>query len=73
MMGPLKPGDDKFKAMFGPGHLDQQIRNAISMCWMMLPEDKKTLDDLESQIRRVVDRALRDLREDHEQFGVKPL
>ncbi len=54
---------------FGPGHVDQSIRQAIKMCWMALPKDKRNVEEVERQIRRLVDRALKDLREDHEAFG----
>jgi anti-sigma factor ChrR (cupin superfamily) len=60
----------KMRAMFGPGQLDQSIRHAIQMCWMMLPEDRKTIDELETQLRRVLERAFKDLREDAQQFGL---
>ena len=58
------------KAMFGPGQVDQQIRQAIHMCWMMLPEDKKTVAELEVQVRRILDRAIEDLRNDASAFGI---
>jgi hypothetical protein len=58
------------RQMFGPGQLDGQIRQAIQICWMMLPEDRKTVDELEKQIRRIVDRAFQDFREDSEAFGL---
>ena len=54
---------------FGPIHVDQLIRQAIQVCWMALPEDKRNVQEVERQIRRIVDRALEDLREDHEAFG----
>jgi hypothetical protein len=47
------------KAMFGPGQVDQQIRQAIHMPWMMLPDDKKTVAELELQVRRILDRAMK--------------
>jgi hypothetical protein len=53
----------------GPGQVDQTIRQAIHFCWMSLPDDRKNVDELEKQVRRIVDRALRDFREDSEQFG----
>ena len=37
---------------------------------MALPEDKRSVDELEKQIRRIVDRAIRDLRDDREAFGL---
>ncbi len=38
----------------------------------MLPDEKKSVDAVESEIRRLVDRALKNLREDAAAFGVKP-
>jgi hypothetical protein len=61
---------DKMRQMFGPGDVDRQIRQAIQFCWMMLPDEKKTVDELEKQLRRIVDRAVRDLREDSDAFGL---
>jgi hypothetical protein len=61
---------DKMRQMFGPGQVDGQIRQAIHVCWMLLPDDKKTVDELESQFRRIVDRAIHDLREDSDAFGL---
>ena len=62
---------DKMRHVFCPGQIDQEIRQAIQMCWMMLPEDKKTVDEVEKQLRRIVDRALKDLREDVDAFGLE--
>lgn len=55
--------------MFGPGQVDQSIRQALQMCWMMLPDDKKTPEELEAAIRRIVDRAIANFRDDFETFG----
>ena len=62
-------GAQKMAAVFGPGHIDQMIRQGIHFCWMALPKDRKNIDELERQIHRIVDRALNDFREDHEQFN----
>jgi len=59
---------DQMRDMFGPSQIDQQIRQAIQFCWMGLPKDKRNVDELERQIRRLVDRAIRDLREDFDEF-----
>ena len=59
---------DKMREMFGPTQIDQQIRQAIHLCWMGLPKEKRNVDELERQIRRLVDRALRDIRDDFDQF-----
>jgi hypothetical protein len=39
---------------------------------MGLPQERRTADELEKQIRRMVDRALKDFREDRQAFGVDP-
>jgi hypothetical protein len=57
-------------AFFGPQQVDNQIRQAIQTCWMILPADRKSVDGVETEIRRIVDRALRDLREDYKSFGM---
>lgn len=60
---------EKMAEMFGPGQIDQMIRQGIQYCWMALPKDRRNAAELEKQIRRIVDRALEDFREDQEQFG----
>ena len=61
---------DKMRQFWNPSHADQSVRQALQMCWMMLPDDKRNVDELERQFRRIVDRALKDLREDDEAFGM---
>ena len=61
-------GMEKMREVFGPTQIDHQIRQAIQFCWMALPKEKRNVDELEWQIRRLVDRALRDLREDFGAF-----
>jgi hypothetical protein len=60
---------ERMAEMFGPGQVDQMIRQGLQFCWMALPKDRKNADELEKQIRRIVDRALEDFREDQEQFS----
>jgi hypothetical protein len=66
-------GDDNasegLASMFGPGHVDHAVRQAINFCWMMLPKERKTADNLESEVRRLFERALKDFREDSAAFG----
>ena len=54
---------------YGPGQINQTIWQAIHFCWLALPKERKNADELEKQVRRIVDRALRDFREDSEAFG----
>ena len=60
----------RMRAFFSPQQVDQQIRQAIQFCWMALPPDKQNVDEVQEQIRRIVDRALRDLPDDAESFGL---
>lgn len=61
-------GAEKMRDLFGPTQIDHQIRQAIQFCWIGLPKEKKNVNEVERQIRRLVDRALRDLREDFDEF-----
>ena len=44
-------------------------RQALQMCWMMLPKGRRNADELESQFRRIVELALKDMRDDGDAFG----
>jgi hypothetical protein len=57
--------------MMGPQVVDNGIRQAITMCWMMLPDDRKNVAEVEAEIRRLVDRALQNLKDDASSFGIK--
>ena len=61
---------ERIRSFFGPQQIDQQIRHAIQFCRMSLPDDRKNVGEAEKQIRRLVDRALGDLREDADAFGL---
>jgi hypothetical protein len=58
------------REMFGPGGVDQQVRAAISTCWMMLPEEKRNPQAVAAEIRRITERALSNLAEDAKVFGI---
>lgn len=61
--------NERMAEMFGPAQIDQQIREAIQFCWMGLPKERRSVSEVESQVRRIVERALHDFREDREAFG----
>ena len=63
-------GGDKpdFRKMMGPGQVSQAIASAMQQCWMMLPESKKTLDDWETEIRRIFERSVANYKEDLQRF-----
>jgi hypothetical protein len=60
---------ERMADFFGPAQIDQSIRQAVQFCWMALPKERRTPEELEKQVRRLVDRALKDFREDREAFG----
>lgn len=59
---------EKMRDYMSPSQIDHQIRQAIEFLWMVLPKEKRNVDEIERQVRRIVDRALRDLREDFDNF-----
>lgn len=73
MFEKLDPNDPdqgkRMRAFFSPEVVDRQIRQAIQFCWMALSPEKQTVEEVEQQIRRIVDRALRALRDDANSFG----
>jgi hypothetical protein len=60
---------EKMREMFGPGHLDQTVRHAIQACWMALPKERRTAEEVEKEIRRLTERALSNLKQDVAAFG----
>lgn len=60
---------DQMRSLMGPGHVDQAIRQAIQMTWLMLPEERRSTSEVERVVRQLVDRALRDFCEDGATFG----
>jgi hypothetical protein len=60
----------RMRSMMGPQAVDHTVRQAISTCWMMLPSERRTVEAVEVEIRRLVDRALKDLQEDARAFGL---
>ena len=52
-----------------PAMVDLHIRRAIPICWMLLPEERRSVSTVAAEIRRIVDRILGDLKEDNQLFG----
>lgn len=73
MIERIDPSDsestERFRRMAAP-QIDQMVRQAISTCWMILPAERQNVDEVEKEIRRIVDRALLNLREDASSFGL---
>ena len=49
---------EQMAELVGPGQADLMLRQAMQFCLMALPKDRRNADELERQIRRLVDRAL---------------
>jgi len=70
--GDEAPNDDRksMREFLGPQAVDNAVRQAISTCWMILPNEKRTVAAVEAEVRRVVERALATLRDDASAFGI---
>ena len=66
------PDDDRksMREFLGPQVVDNAVRQAISTCWMILPDGNRTVAAVEAEVRRVVERALANLRDDASVFGI---
>lgn len=62
------PPED-FRDFLSPSQVDHMIRQAIQFCWMGLPKPKQTVPEVEAQMRRLFERALKDFRDDAEAFN----
>ena len=38
---------ERMAAMFGPAQIDQQIRQAVQFCWMGLPQERRSVEEVE--------------------------
>ncbi|MCL4264395.1 MAG: hypothetical protein KJ069_14320 [Anaerolineae bacterium] len=55
--------------LLGPSIVAQAVRQAVMHCWMMLPKDQKTPENVEAQLTRLMKRAIEDMKEDATAFG----
>jgi hypothetical protein len=66
------PDSKKQMQAFYGGQVDHLIRQAAQYCWMAFPPDQQNPEAVGKHLHRMVDRALRDLREDMDAFGINP-
>lgn len=59
--------------LMGPMMVDQTLRQSIMHCLMMLPQDQRSPENVEKEMTRLLNRALKDLREDASSFGFPDL
>jgi hypothetical protein len=68
----LDPKDPESVSTFlrrtSPDAANDSIRKAIVFGWWLLPKDQRTDENLEREIRRLVDDAIREFREDKDRF-----
>jgi hypothetical protein len=50
--------------------VDKLITQLFGLCWALLPKERKTFEAFEKEIHRLVDRALRDLKDDCDSFHI---
>jgi hypothetical protein len=60
-------GESPFGSL-GPSAVDTAIRQAITFCWMSLPPEKRTVIEVKSVVRSIMERALANLDEDNQRF-----
>jgi hypothetical protein len=60
--------EEKMREFFSPAQVDLTVRQAIQMCWMMLPKKKRNPKNVEKEVRRQMDRAIRDFKKDFDTF-----
>jgi hypothetical protein len=57
------------RSLHGPQAVDQALRAAVGMCWVMLPDERRNADAVECEMRRLLDRVIANLREDAKAFA----
>lgn len=57
---------EKLKTLLGPGAIENGLRQSIQVCWMFLPAEKRSVDEVERQVRRLIDRIFKNLRDDEQ-------
>jgi hypothetical protein len=59
----------QMREMQGPFAADQQMRNALSTIWRMLPAERRDAATVGAEARELLDRCLRDLERDAKVYG----
>jgi hypothetical protein len=67
-LGSFDEMPDAMRRMLGPCTVDDMVRQAIKFCWMVAPADRKNIDYVETEIRRLTEQALNDFGEDGTDF-----
>jgi hypothetical protein len=65
----IQPGRKDADRVAASQEVDRRIREAIQTCWAILPKERQRIEEVETQIRRFVDRGLLNFSEDIKAFG----
>ncbi|MGH2609059.1 MAG: hypothetical protein ACRDHF_08215 [Tepidiformaceae bacterium] len=60
---------DHMREVMGPFGPDNSMRQAVMTVWRFLPDAERSPEAVEREARRLLERAIRDLREDTEAFA----
>jgi hypothetical protein len=52
----------ELRELLGPDAVGRYVRNAVGLCWMLMPEEQRSQSAVESEIRRELDIALKELQ-----------
>ena len=61
-------GPAHLREVMGPFGPDSAMRQAVATIWRYLPEGSRSMERVEEEARRLLERSLRDLREDFGAF-----
>lgn len=64
-------GMERTREWMGPGVADETLRQSIHFaCASLPPAKKRNVEEVEKVMRHLLQRALKDLREDKDLFGI---
>ena len=64
-------GPEMLGGLMGDDMTEMMLRQAIQACWLALPGERQHRDEVQAQLRRLLERALDDFEEDLRQFGTR--
>lgn len=75
MLVPIPPNPDHDSAkeiarIVGPDAVDRCIRQAVGLCWALLPQERRNVGEVKAEMQRITQRVLSDLDEDTAAFGL---
>jgi hypothetical protein len=62
---------EAMRDMFSPAQVEQTVGQAISICWMMLPAERKNVATVVAEMRRIFERSIKNLEDDATAFGIR--